>query len=76
MQRLALGWSYQTIALDNRGAGRSDKPHGTYTLEQMADDAIAVLDHAGIDTPTSSAPRWAGRSARSSPSPTPSGCAR
>jgi 3-oxoadipate enol-lactonase len=50
MQRMALGWSYQTVALDNRGAGRSDKPHGTYTLEQMADDAIAVLDHAGIDT--------------------------
>ena len=50
MQRLALGWSYQTIALDNRGAGRSDKPHGTYSLEQMADDAMAVLDHAGVET--------------------------
>jgi 3-oxoadipate enol-lactonase len=49
-QRLALSWSYQTIALDNRGAGRSDKPHGTYSLEQMAADAIAVLDDAGVDT--------------------------
>jgi 3-oxoadipate enol-lactonase len=37
------------IALDNRGAGRSDKPFGHYTLEQMADDAIAVLDHVGVD---------------------------
>ena len=50
MQRLALGWSYLTIALDNRGAGRSDKPHGQYSLEQMADDAMAVLDHAGVET--------------------------
>jgi 3-oxoadipate enol-lactonase len=46
-QRLALARRYRTIALDNRGAGRSDKPYGTYTLEQMADDAVAVLDHTG-----------------------------
>ncbi len=49
LQRIALAPTYRTIALDNRGAGRSDKPFGTYTLEQMADDAIAVLDAAGID---------------------------
>ena len=50
LQRLALAWGYKTIAFDNRGAGRSDKPHGTYTLEQMAADAMAVLDHAGVET--------------------------
>ena len=50
LQRLATAPYYQAIALDNRGAGRSDKPHGAYDLEQMADDAIAVLDHAGIET--------------------------
>jgi 3-oxoadipate enol-lactonase len=50
LQRLALAPRYRTIALDNRGAGRSDKPFGTYSLEQMADDAIAVLDHAGFDS--------------------------
>ena len=50
MQRLAMACSHHTIALDNRGSGRSDKPHGAYTLEQMAADAIAVLDHAGVDT--------------------------
>lgn len=49
LQRLALGFRYRVIALDNRGAGRSDQPFGTYTLEQMADDAIAVLDHAGFE---------------------------
>lgn len=49
LQRLALASKYRTIALDNRGAGRSDKPYGDYSLEQMAEDAIAVLDHAGVD---------------------------
>ncbi|MFK8025782.1 MAG: alpha/beta fold hydrolase [Ilumatobacter sp.] len=50
LQRAATAPWYQAIALDNRGAGRSDKPHTEYTLEQMADDAIAVLDHAGIES--------------------------
>ncbi|TFH14749.1 MAG: alpha/beta fold hydrolase, partial [Acidimicrobiales bacterium] len=50
LQRLATAPRYRAVALDNRGAGRSDKPHGTYTLEQMADDAVAVLDDAGVDT--------------------------
>jgi len=50
MQRLGMAWSHCAIALDNRGAGRSDKPIGAYSLEQMAADAIAVLDDAGIET--------------------------
>lgn len=50
LQRLASAPWYRAVALDNRGAGRSDKPHGTYSLEQMADDAVTVLDHAGLDT--------------------------
>jgi 3-oxoadipate enol-lactonase len=50
LQRLALACSYRTIALDNRGSGRSDKPHGEYSLEQMAADALAVLDDAGVET--------------------------
>ncbi len=50
LQRLALAPKYNTLALDNRGAGRSDKPYGNYSLHQMADDVIAVLDDAGVDT--------------------------
>ncbi|MET0663018.1 MAG: alpha/beta fold hydrolase [Ilumatobacteraceae bacterium] len=50
LQRLATAPWYQAVALDNRGSGRSDKPRGEYTLEQMADDAVAVLDDAGVDT--------------------------
>jgi 3-oxoadipate enol-lactonase len=50
LQRFAFSGRYRTIALDNRGAGRSDKPPGPYSLEQMADDAITVLDHAGYES--------------------------
>jgi 3-oxoadipate enol-lactonase len=50
MQRFVLAPFYRVVALDNRGAGRSDKPFGLYSLEQMADDAVAVLDAAGVDT--------------------------
>jgi pimeloyl-ACP methyl ester carboxylesterase len=49
LQRLVFSLRYQVIALDNRGAGRSDKPHGEYSIPQMADDAVAVLDELGID---------------------------
>lgn len=49
VQRMALASRFHTIALDNRGAGRSDKPYGVYSLEQMADDTAAVLDHAGVE---------------------------
>jgi 3-oxoadipate enol-lactonase len=49
LQRAALAPWYHTIALDNRGAGRSDKPFGHYSLEQMADDAVAVLDAIGVE---------------------------
>ncbi len=37
------------IAVDNRGTGRSDKPRRLWTMGTMADDVIAVLDHAGVD---------------------------
>jgi 3-oxoadipate enol-lactonase len=50
MQRLGLAPWFRTIVFDNRGAGRSDKPYGHYSLEQMADDAIAVLDAAGVES--------------------------
>ena len=50
IQRAALALNWKTVALDNRGVGRSDKPEGAYSLEQMADDAIAVLDDARVES--------------------------
>ncbi len=49
MQRFILARRYRVIAFDNRGAGRSDKPFTAYSIEQMADDAVAVLNHEGVD---------------------------
>ncbi|MEA2428035.1 MAG: hypothetical protein QOF37_1663 [Thermoleophilaceae bacterium] len=45
----ALSGSFRTIAFDNRGVGRSSRPPGPYSVAQMADDAIAVLDAAGAE---------------------------
>ncbi len=50
LQRRTFGSDYRCIAVDNRGSGRSDKPHGPYDLEQLAFDAILVLDKLGIDS--------------------------
>ena len=49
LQRIAMATRFRIISFDNRGAGRSDKPIEPFTLEQMADDALAVLDAAGIE---------------------------
>lgn len=42
---------YRVIALDNRGHGQSAKPHdkAAYHPVAMAGDAIALLDHLGIE---------------------------
>lgn len=45
--RQVLSKHYRTIALDNRGVGRSDMPPGPYPIPLMASDALAVLDAAG-----------------------------
>jgi len=44
-----LGRTFRTITYDHRGAGRSSMPLGGYSLEQMAADALAVLDGLGIE---------------------------
>jgi pimeloyl-ACP methyl ester carboxylesterase len=46
-QMPALAPHYRTIAIDNRGVGQSSKPGGAYTIAEMADDALAVIEAAG-----------------------------
>ena len=48
-QRDAFAERYRTIVFDNRGVGRSSKPAGPYSIAQMADDTVGVLDAAGVD---------------------------
>lgn len=43
----ALAERFRVIAFDNRGAGRSDKPDDTYSVELLAEDALAVVDALG-----------------------------
>jgi aminoacrylate hydrolase len=40
---------YRVITYDHRGAGRSTMSRISYSLEQMTDDALAVLDGLGIE---------------------------
>jgi pimeloyl-ACP methyl ester carboxylesterase len=40
---------YRTIVFDNRGVGRSSVPSFPYTIRDMAADAAAVMDAAGIE---------------------------
>jgi 3-oxoadipate enol-lactonase len=52
-------WSFQLAVLepffrvlryDTRGHGASDAPEGAYSLSQLADDAVAVMDALDIET--------------------------
>ena len=46
----AFGARRRTIAFDNRGTGRSSLEPGPFSMEQFADDAVAVLDALGIES--------------------------
>jgi 3-oxoadipate enol-lactonase len=42
---------YRVIRLDNRGAGLTgDVPGAPYRVETMAEDCLAVLDAAGVES--------------------------
>ena len=46
-----LGSMYRVIAPDLRGHGDSPAPEGDYTIDEMADDVIELLDTLGLDAP-------------------------
>ena len=40
---------HRVVILDYRGTGLSGKPSAKYSTEMFADDAVAVLDHLGLE---------------------------
>jgi 3-oxoadipate enol-lactonase len=44
-----LAETFQVLAYDVRGHGRSDRPPGPYTLELLADDLRGLMDALGIE---------------------------
>jgi 3-oxoadipate enol-lactonase len=48
-QRDPLAQHFKVIRLDNRGAGKSDRPDCAYTMELFADDINSFLDFLEID---------------------------
>ena len=49
LQARAFKKHYRVITFDCRGMGKTDKPADPFTLETMADDVVALMDHLGAD---------------------------
>ena len=45
-----LAEDFRVVVFDNRGVGDSDVPEGPYSVPQLAEDAVAVLDAVGAET--------------------------
>jgi 3-oxoadipate enol-lactonase/4-carboxymuconolactone decarboxylase len=48
-QAAALADRYRVLRFDIRGHGRSPIPPGPYTVDELADDALALLDRLGVE---------------------------
>jgi len=49
-QLLIFSQEFTTMIFDNRGTGRSEKPDEEYSIRQMAENAIGLLDHLAISS--------------------------
>lgn len=47
-QAAAFKKHFKVVRLDNRGAGKSDKPFGPYSISEMAEDVIGLMDYLKI----------------------------
>jgi pimeloyl-ACP methyl ester carboxylesterase len=45
----ALAEAHEVVLFDNRGVGASDAPLGPYNARMLAEDAVSVLDAAGLE---------------------------
>ena len=48
-QMPSLTARYRVLRYDSRGHGRSEAPAGPYTIDMLGQDAVAVLDAAGVE---------------------------
>ena len=44
-----LAKRFRVVTYDNRGIGESEVPPGPYTTDELAEDAVSVLDAVGLD---------------------------
>ncbi len=44
-----LSKDFRAIIFDNRGAGKSDRPEGPYTMDIYIDDTIGLMDYLNIE---------------------------
>ena len=47
-QALPFSRERPVVVHDHRGTGESGKPRGVYSVQNMAGDVVAIMDHAGI----------------------------
>lgn len=47
-----LSTHFQVLVFDNRGAGQSDSPNFAYTIKDMANDTVGLINHLGIGLPS------------------------
>lgn len=46
-----LADEFRVVTYDERGSGKTQKALGPYSVELLADDLLALLDHLGLDAP-------------------------
>lgn len=48
-QMVPLNSQFRILRYDNRGHGRSSATSGPYSMQMLAEDVLAILDHLGVD---------------------------
>ncbi len=41
---------FRTVVLDNRGAGKTDKPRDGYSISRFAEDTVGLMDHLDVES--------------------------
>ena len=66
-QMAALAPRFRVVRYDTRGHGGSEVPRGPYTIDDLGNDALGLLDALGIARAHFCGLSWAARSGSGSP---------